>query len=366
MKRLKVCLFSPNPLDATSLYRGHGPFGRLERDWEKPDAILEIDSNRAFDWASVISYSLAIFQRPYSRDHLTAIKLFKDRGIPVWIDYDDFLFDVPTDNPTYTLYMDSSVQRSLVEIIRLADVVTVTTRELKRLLQVKVKDGLLAEKVYVVPNALLPELKALQASHDVAREKVRFMWRGSHTHQRDLIEVAGQILSFNERNEKSIEWRFLGYNPFFLTDRMGENTTVIHSVKIDDFFSFLGKVNPNFMVVPLSDSSFNRAKSSIAYVEATLGGAITIAPDYEEWRRPGVITYKSGQLERALEAALKMSPEDRSEYHEMAVDHVWSGPLSMVATNKLREEILLGLVGRRELPPGYEPLEEEEGVMELE
>ena len=46
-------------------------------------------------------------------------------------------------------------------------------------------------------------------------------------------------------------------------------------------------------VVPLKDNLFNHAKSNLAWIEATCAGAMTLAPDWPEWRRPGVSNYES-------------------------------------------------------------------------
>ena len=48
-------------------------------------------------------------------------------------------------------------------------------------------------------------------------------------------------------------------------------------------------------VVPLADSRFNRAKSMIAWIEATCAGAVVLAPDWEEWQRPGVVHYRDAE-----------------------------------------------------------------------
>ena len=50
-------------------------------------------------------------------------------------------------------------------------------------------------------------------------------------------------------------------------------------------------ISPKYSVFPLVDTPFNRAKSNIAYLEAIMCGAIIVAPDWQEWRHPGVINY---------------------------------------------------------------------------
>jgi hypothetical protein len=77
-------------------------------------------------------------------------------------------------------------------------------------------------------------------------------------------------------------------------------------------------------MVPLHVSDFNRAKSNIGWIEAVHAGAITVAPDFQEWRRPGVINYACKprtdlpSFQTAMWMALSMSGHNRAEELERA------------------------------------------------
>lgn len=364
LKNLNLLIHTPDPTDATSLYRGWGPMNQLARDFEANGRTLTIGSEDKYCWPTIGKYHVAFMQRPYQDKHATMMRLFKDQGIPVWVDYDDYLFGLPTDNPCYNMYMEEDTQRNIAEILTRADVVTVTTKRMKELIQRPLRSGrVLNSNVHVIPNGPLDWFRKMQRPHD--EKKTSFLWRGSATHQQDLFEMAQAILEFNEKHKPDIT--FLGYNPWFLTNNMGQNAKIAGHVPIDDFYGVITKLNPSAVIVPLHDSEFNRCKSSIAYVEGTVAGALTIAPDFEEWRRPGVITYQPGDADsfmQALEQFMKMPMEERTRYHKMAYDHVWN-ELSVTKANEKRRQILMALADDGDFPEGGEPQKSGE-AMELQ
>jgi len=57
------------------------------------------------------------------------------------------------------------------------------------------------------------------------------------------------------------------------------------------YMAAYGHLGPWVSVVPLEDTAFNRAKSNLAWIEATCAGALTLAPMWPDWLKPGVFTY---------------------------------------------------------------------------
>jgi hypothetical protein len=94
-------------------------------------------------------------------------------------------------------------------------------------------------------------------------------------------------------------------------------------------------IRPHFVVVPLQDNPFNRAKSNIAELEAQAAGAIAIVPDWEEWR--SVVRYKATEemtevdMLRAILGTLSMR---MSNYTPPPADR------SLSAVNAMRYELL--------------------------
>ncbi len=139
-----ILMLCPDPLDATSFYRGAGAFGHLKR----MTGEIELLYDESPKWPVYQSTHVGFFQRPCNSAHLHYIRQMKSWGMPVWIDYDDDLMGLTPDNPCYPTYANNEVTQAMLGIIPLADVVTVSTETLRQRL------SHLNEKVIVIPNAL--------------------------------------------------------------------------------------------------------------------------------------------------------------------------------------------------------------------
>lgn len=346
----------PNTADATSFYRGIGPLSLLRKQMPELNLIFAPDLN----WPTVSMLDAAFLQRPYTKSHLQMAEMIKDMERPLWVDYDDNLFDLPTDNPAFPIYMTEATQQNIAKIIAMADVVTVSTKELKRVFQLPKSP--LNERVYVVPNALNDDLHFRR----VKAEKHKLIcWRGSNTHHRDLMEFTPQIMALAERY-KDWTWAFVGYNPWWLTDRLGKRAVVVEPLDVIEYHRFMAKTRPAIQIVPLADSAFNHCKSNIAYIEAARVGGVTVAPDWEEWAAPGTLSYKSPDDFGLLLQSLMEGPDwgFLEKLSNMSWDHVWETRLSQ--RNLKRIEIVKALTGKEPWPEGGAPSGEEPGVMVLD
>src|ERR1035437_6848568 len=134
--------------DGTSHYRGMGPIGALART-SKMDINLVFAEQCAEGTAYLLS---GVFvQRPFMDDHLRVAKMYREMGVPLWVDYDDDLFNVPVDNSAHYTYGGKQIRNNIREILLLRDKVTVSTLQLKKQLSMESECGL--EKITVIPNA---------------------------------------------------------------------------------------------------------------------------------------------------------------------------------------------------------------------
>ena len=350
---IRLAAHIPNPHDATNWYRGTGPLAALRKVF---NSTLDVELMREWSFSSVQMKDIAFFQRPSSPAELEAIKICKRLNVPVIVDYDDLLFDLPTDNPTYRMYMNKKTQETIISIIREADCVWVSTKELKRIFQL---DGSsLNERVYVVPNAL-DDIHLVFGNRmqppPVKRRQPTIMWRGSQTHERDLMDYTLEIAETAEENEKAI-FTFVGYNPWFLTDRMRAQQAILPgSMPIGEFMDFIYCSAPQLGIVPLHDSRFNRCKSNIAWLEMTWGGAVVLAPNWEEWQHKGVITYNDqADFKVKLKMLLNKKPHDLDQYNRASwkviqenfmlskVNHIRAETINMLVNKKQKQEWLDG------------------------
>lgn len=278
-----LLIMCPNPTDATSFYRGIHPLNELKK-------TLPYEVN--FQYAQEINHAVLVaadglfMQRPWKSQHLEIMKMAHANGVPVWVDYDDDLFNIPSSNPASVYYRDQNVQMGIAQMIADAEVATVSTEYLKeRLLK-------LNGEIQVIPNAFNGRLLRYRRKPDEKRNKL-IMWRGSETHQKDLYLYTKQLVEVAQE-QPSWNFTFVGSGFWLTTEALPpKQTTVCESIDPIEYFQLIHKLQPAITIVPLHDNVFNRCKSNIAWQESTFAGALTLAPSWPEWKRPGVTCYQN-------------------------------------------------------------------------
>lgn len=322
----------PNPNDATSFYRGRLPLLRLQKQF--PDKIMiHPYHNGTTNWDYILLFDLVFIQRPADVYQFRVLSSAKNMGIPVWVDYDDLLCCIPKDNPAHDAYNSEKIDL-IGDFIKYADIVTVSTRALKHYLEQFYK-LVEKDKIKVIPNSF--DLEIFN-KNSVFRRSKNIMWRGSHTHTNDIMEYSDEIISIMTQKK---DWRinFYGYNPFFITNKT-KNSTYIKSIPIDKYIGILHKLNNSICIVPLHDNAFNHSKSNIAWQEATYAGAVCLAPNWEEWNKPGIINYENkADFKIKLKAMIK-GEYDLKRMHQKSWQFICNN-LNLQKVNKLREEIIM-------------------------
>lgn len=337
--RINLIVNCPNALDATSLYRGMGPLLDLQKDLPQLNLITHVQE---YSWM-IFKMADAIFlQRPHTDKHLSIIQMAKKNNVPVWVDYDDDLFTVPVSNPAYKYYSTEYTMKTMAKIIASADVVTVSTEFLKKQLQRGASP--LNKNIKVVPNSFDSRLFNYRKQPTTDRKKM-ILWRGSSTHQKDLADYMEQIVPA-VNSDKSWTWWFQGDKPWFLFEKLGDNALFAESVDPIEYFEQIHEVKPPVMIVPLHDCEFNKSKSNIAWIEAAFFGAMTIAPAWDEWRRPGCINYRDQAHFGEIIKQVMQGKWDPNVESAKAWDYIQAN-LLLRDVNKLRQEVLENLIERK-------------------
>lgn len=323
-----LLVMCPNSKDATSFYRGVGPLAALRKQMKG----LSLTFCQEYNWSTFALVDAFFAQRPYNKNHLFMIQMAKSAGVPVWLDYDDDLFSVPTDNPAFALYNDEA-KKVIIDCVKLADYISVTTPALAEKMR-KINGN-----VVVIPNAFNDIL--LGERPTIMRQRHPLvLWRGSQTHVRDLMNFSGQIDELFQRFEQWT-WNFMGYNPWFITDVFDSRRCLTtEMIDVMEYFSFLGKVQAAVQMVPLHDSPFNRAKSNIAMIEGAFAGSVTVAPAWEEWKAPGVLLYRD--TKEFLEIMKLVLSDAKFPFYDNS-KQTWTyvmDTLRLSKVNKWRHELL--------------------------
>ena len=321
----------PSPNDPTSLYRARLPLLRMQKLF--PDKIMIYPyHNVAPNCDYILLFDMVFIQRPVDTHYWNVFKAAKQYGLPVWIDYDDLLCSIPKDNPSCDHYTPEKIER-MGDFIKFADIVTVSTNMLKRYLERKYK--IKTNKIKVIPNAL--DLEMFPLIPEFKKSK-NIIWRGSHTHINDLMGYADEIIDVMNHN-KTWKINFMGYNPFFITNNIS-NFTYTQFLGVDKYLNLLSKLNNSICIIPLHENAFNHSKSNIAWIESTYAGAVCLAPDWEEWQKPGIINYKNkADFKKKLKAMIS-GEYDLKRMHKESWQFI-SDNLSLSEVNKQRLALIM-------------------------
>lgn len=315
--------------DATSFYRALQPISQLRKIMP---GLQIFHAGKEITMSDLAHMDVAFLQRPIGPEHLQLIELCKKLKVKVWVDYDDHLFSIPKSNPAHAVYDNDRTKKALKEIMNESDVISVSTKKLGVELAKTIEKE---KKIHVIPNAfndyLLKE-KPVFRPHNVV------MWRGTASHQGDLLSFSPHIIDASRKNEKWL-FNFMGYNPYFIVDELGKQGMHTQAIEILKYHEVIRKTYPNLCIVTLMDTTFNRCKSNIAWIEATYAGAVTLAPQWEEWERPGVLTYEGqNDFGKLLNNVLK-NDYGLQQHHKSSWSYI-ENHLRLSSINHLRINLL--------------------------
>lgn len=289
---IKVGAVISTPQGACSYYRSVGPFSKLKG--------VSFDFLEKGNWVNYSSLDVLYLERPVLPTFIEGIKMAKSFNIPVWIDFDDDLFNVPKYNPAYGFYSKPEVQQSVITAASLADLITVTTPALQRIFSKYNQNTIL------IPNGWNNYNFPLQ--ENFSNKKI-INWRGSATHRNDLLEYKDALLQSAE-NRKDWKWSFIGKEHWMISDFISEEQRLVFDeMDIIQYFNLMESLNPAIQIVPLKTNTFNDSKSNIAWIEGTAAGAVTVAPEMEQWKRPGIVNFSS--LEELQQKISELQTNDK-------------------------------------------------------
>lgn len=302
---MRVLAWCPQPLDGTAYWRAASPLSRLRQ--QAPTDFSFSIVERA-DTNDLLAHDVLMLQRPFLDDHVAAASIARSLGRKIWCDWDDDILDVPPNNGRVFIYQAEKHKNNVVELVRLADVVTVTCEHLAK----RFKEHVPVEhhgKIMIVPNALDPTLTLGDTNFD--RLPVRqIAWRGGDSHNEDLSVMGDAFPKVAHEIEGRALWHFIGMNPYWLLPKFPAESVFVHHWIGDviGYFRFIARMRPSILAVPLCDTKFNRSKSNISGIEAAWLGALPVLPRWlEGCDLPGAVLYDNDKdFERALREAATM------------------------------------------------------------
>lgn len=271
---MKILLVLQGLHGACPFYRSIGPFKRIEKD--NPDIevqVVDISQDSKPFWMHLTATDVVYFERPVSDSMLGIFRDISELGVKIWIDYDDNLMCLPKWNADH---VNNGLHKKIIEkCASYADLITTSTFPLQKMF-LKYNDN-----VQIIPNAF--DNCLFKHGFKFSKKKIIF-WRGSPTHDSDL-EIFHSVYEQIYKFYSDWSWVVIGGGDCSIFKNRENITFLSYTPSLLSYFRQTLNISPGILLYPLVDNHFNFCKSHIAWLEATYFGAVTIAPNFPEWKK---------------------------------------------------------------------------------
>lgn len=317
----------PNKSDTTSFYRGREPLARLMRSHNLGLSMFNCEMLGFYDWSDLSLCDVIFSQRAHGEQMYNFLLNCKRWNKKIVLDYDDDFYSISTWHPIANEYSEEKLSWTTA-IIRMADLIWASTEHLANQLRAR---G--AINVIVVPNAHNDYIFPIQSKVETSSDN-KVLYRGGASHYEDIADSADLIVNSFEKLP-NVQLRMMSSRHKELdtkaTGRM--NLNYIHPLKFNVYFESLRQINAQYGITFLQQSTFNKSKSNIAWIEQTYAGSAFLAPKgFKEFEKPGITHFKN-----------KITlPENAKELNELSWNYIKEN-LLLSKVNELRYESLMEL-----------------------
>lgn len=259
IKLIRILAVDSLKTDGVSYWRCVRPLTELQRT--HPNIDVKFVGENVTD-RELMAADLVIMYRPVRSASLKFIETCKSLvfNTKVIVDIDDNLWRIPPGHPNEIDYL--TFAENMRSIYSMADGVWCSTPSLLDFTDSR--DG----RGTVIPNAILEK----DLPDSPSRYRGMACWRGSIAQFMDIYSDEADS-AFRDNHDKYNIWYFWGYWPYNMRT---EKTRYGGYRDTAEYMSMLGTSGINVMWKPLADIEFNHAKSNIAWIEATMAGAICV------------------------------------------------------------------------------------------
>lgn len=232
-------------------------------------------------------------QRQATPHQLKFVKYLKNLGeklnFNVVYEIDDIVFydDIPQYNKFRGAFQDESIRRATTEMMSMSDEITVTCNFMKQYYMEKTGN----KNITVIPN--YPprywldqyDENLIEKNFSKRKNKPRVLYAGSGAHF-DVDNIAnqqddfGHVVQTVKKTVNKYQWIFIGAFPMGLRELVRAGKIEYYPwVNLYEYPRLVQKVRANVMVAPLTDNTFNRAKSDLKFIEGCAFGIPAICQD---------------------------------------------------------------------------------------
>lgn len=266
---------------------------------------FDLNGNPGIDPARVDLADLVVIQRDFPRfeqGYRAVIERARQQSKVVIYEADDLLLELPDDHPDRRIHYYSRAAFPMLRAILDADAVTASTPALGDYL------SKLNPNTWVLPNYLIDRFWSLAGPprpDNSGRTEVVIGYMGTASHAYDLEMIRPVLERLIQRHGSQIALKFWGAEPPTgiiegSNDSINVEWAPVQIMDYEEFAAFFSSQTCDIFIAPLTDSPFNRTKSSIKYLEySTLGipGVYSAITPYQCLVEQGVNGFLASSLE---------------------------------------------------------------------
>jgi glycosyltransferase involved in cell wall biosynthesis len=301
----------------------------IEAGWDGDRTSLRsprIDSQRQTQ--AVLNSDIVVFHRPNDWRSLEIAKKLKAQGKKIVADNDDTYKSLEGKNLEKAL---QKVNEGLDEFCKFADMVTCTTETLAK------EYRKLNKNVVVLPNCVDPDVWPEPLKNET--DKVRIGFVGSVASNGDYNEIKDVLKELSKRDDvQLVVFALPPQSPdkndtegFIVREMYQSDFNFWHSLNIEwtpfvpmaDYVDTLNELRLDIMIIPRKDDYFNRCKSNLKFLEASMLEIPCIVQGFADGLSP-----------------YQVNPEDRKHLLLIEDNSEWLKAINiLVADKELRQKI---------------------------
>lgn len=218
-------------------------------------------------------------------DLLPVIRARKEKGLLTFFEIADDLNGLQPWNPVYSFYKNPENIRLIYKLANCCDGLQFSVLELQRFY------GGLNNSNRVFNNQILKV--PFQRTNNSGDDFI-IGWGGSHGHLEDMSAIANPLIEWI-LTKPNVKLHLMCSRPILeLFKRLPKNKLRHFSVgSIEDYFHFLSTIHIG--IAPLEDTSFNRSRSDVKFLEYAVSGVVPVLTNLEPYKN-SVIDGETGYL----------------------------------------------------------------------
>lgn len=239
---------------------------------------------------------------------------------------DDVVFheEIPDYNSGKHAFNDDEIRQNCVDMMRMADEVTVTCKFMRDLFIEKTGQ----QKISVIPN-FPPEWwignnynhYQITKNFEKNRKKPRILYSGSGAHfdmKNGQPDDFTHVLKFIIDNRVKYQFIFIGAYPPQLHPYIQNKEIEFHPWQtLTNYPKFIAGLNPQLTLAPLMDNNFNKSKSDIKYIESACLGIPCMMQDLVTYEgAPDFLKFNNSE-DLAQKVEYLLNYKNRSRYFQL-------------------------------------------------